>query len=87
VRCKVHQVAPDEQPRPCCSITDKHRTCSRLGRIAQEPIADNPYRNFIAVKEDNKDADWVKTLVSSYQNDTVKAEFDSVYKGTGLSAY
>jgi len=56
-------------------------------RIAQEPISDNPYRNFIAVKEDNKDADWVKTLVSSYQNDAVKAEFDKVYKGTGLSAY
>jgi D-methionine transport system substrate-binding protein len=56
-------------------------------RVAQEPIADNPYRNFIAVKEDNKDADWVKTLVSSYQNETVKAEFDKVYKGTGLSAY
>ncbi|WP_434734669.1 MetQ/NlpA family lipoprotein (plasmid) [Rhizobium sp. YTUHZ044] len=56
-------------------------------RIAQEPAADNPYRNFIAVKEENKNADWVKTLVSSYQNDTVKAEFDKVYKGTGLSAY
>jgi D-methionine transport system substrate-binding protein len=56
-------------------------------RIAQEPIADNPYRNFIAVKEENKDADWVKTLISSYQNETVKAEFDKVYKGTGLSAY
>ena len=56
-------------------------------RIAQEPIADNPYRNFIAVKEDNKDAAWVKTLVSAYQNDAVKAEFDKVYKGTGLSAY
>jgi len=56
-------------------------------RVAQEPIADNPYRNFIAVKEENKDADWVKTLVSSYQNDTVKAEFDKVYKGTGISAY
>jgi D-methionine transport system substrate-binding protein len=56
-------------------------------RIAQEPIADNPYRNFIAVKDENKDADWVKTLVSSYQNETVKTEFDKVYKGTGLSAY
>ncbi len=60
---------------------------SPADRIAQEPIADNPYRNFIAVKDENKDADWVKTLVSSYQNDTVKAEFDKVYKGTGLSAY
>lgn len=60
---------------------------SPADRIAQEPIADNPYRNFIAVKEGNEDEEWVKTLVSSYQNDTVKAEFDKVYKGTGLSAY
>lgn len=56
-------------------------------RIAQEKIADNPYRNFIAVREADQSAPWVKTLVSSYQNDTVKAEFDRVYKGTGTAAY
>ena len=56
-------------------------------RIAQEPVADNPYRNFIATREADKDAAWVKTLVESYQNDAVKAEFDKVYKGTGISAY
>ncbi|MGI2033870.1 MetQ/NlpA family lipoprotein [Rhizobium panacihumi] len=56
-------------------------------RIAQEPINDNPYRNFIAVKQGQENEDWVKTLVASYQNDTVKAVFDKVYKGTGLSAY
>ncbi|MCA0013842.1 MetQ/NlpA family lipoprotein [Mesorhizobium sp. B292B1B] len=56
-------------------------------RIAQEPIADNPYRNFIAVKVGNENEPWVKTLVASYQNEAVKAEFDKVYKGTGLSAY
>jgi D-methionine transport system substrate-binding protein len=56
-------------------------------RIAQEPIADNPYRNFIAVKQGSENEEWVKTLVSSYQNDAVKAEFEKVYKGTGLSAY
>ncbi|MDW6024410.1 MetQ/NlpA family ABC transporter substrate-binding protein [Mesorhizobium sp. BAC0120] len=56
-------------------------------RIAQEPIADNPYRNFIAVKAGAEHEPWVKTLVESYQNDTVKAEFDRVYKGTGVSAY
>lgn len=60
---------------------------SAADRIAQEPIADNPYRNFIAVKAGNESESWVKTLVSSYQNDTVKAEFVKVYKGTGLSAY
>jgi D-methionine transport system substrate-binding protein len=56
-------------------------------RIAQEAIADNPYRNFIAVKAGNENEPWVKVLVESYQNDAVKAEFDRVYKGTGLSAY
>lgn len=56
-------------------------------RIAQEPIADNPYRNFIAVKAGTETEQWVKTLVESYQNDTVKVEFERVYKGAGLSAY
>ncbi|TIL23139.1 MAG: MetQ/NlpA family lipoprotein [Mesorhizobium sp.] len=56
-------------------------------RIAQEPVADNPYRNFIAVKAGSENEPWVKTLVASYQNEAVKAEFDKVYKGTGLSAY
>lgn len=56
-------------------------------RIAQEKIDDNPYRNFIAVKAENQNEPWVKTLVASYQNEAVKAEFDRVYKGTGISAY
>ena len=56
-------------------------------RIAQEPVDNNPYRNFIAVKQGSENEAWVKTLVSSYQNDAVKAEFDKVYKGTGISAY
>ncbi|UVC16160.1 MetQ/NlpA family lipoprotein [Mesorhizobium onobrychidis] len=56
-------------------------------RVAQEPIADNPYRNFIAVKAGNENEPWVKTLVASFQNEAVKAEFDKVYKGTGTSAY
>lgn len=60
---------------------------SAENRIAQEKIADNPYRNFIAVREGDLNAPWVKTLVSAYQNDTVKAEFDRVYKGTGIAAY
>lgn len=56
-------------------------------RIAQEPIDGNPYRNFIAVKQGSENEAWVKTLVAAYQNDAVKAEFDKVYKGTGISAY
>lgn len=56
-------------------------------RIAVEPTENNPYRNFIAVREGDKDAEWVKRLVAAYQNDTVKAEFDRVYKGSGTQAY
>ncbi|KTS53305.1 MetQ/NlpA family ABC transporter substrate-binding protein, partial [Pantoea dispersa] len=56
-------------------------------RIAQEPVKDNPYNNFIAVKKENASAPWVKTLVASYQNDAVKTVFDKVYKGTGETAW
>ncbi|MET3794169.1 MetQ/NlpA family ABC transporter substrate-binding protein [Aquamicrobium terrae] len=56
-------------------------------QIAKETIENNPYRNFIAVREEDKDAPWVKKLVSSYQNDAVKAAFDQIYKGAGVSAY
>jgi len=56
-------------------------------RIAQEAIADNPYRNFIAVREADAEEPWVAKLVAAYQNPTVKAVFDQVYKGTGVAAY
>lgn len=56
-------------------------------RIAQEPVADNPYRNFIAVRAGEENEPWVKALVESYQNPTVKAEFDKVFKGAGIAAY
>lgn len=56
-------------------------------RIAQEAITDNPYRNFIAVREADAKEPWVAKLVAAYQNPTVKAVFDKVYKGTGVAAY
>ena len=56
-------------------------------RIAQEAIADNPYRNFIAVRQADAKEPWVVKLVAAYQNPTVKAVFDEVYKGTGVAAY
>ena len=56
-------------------------------RIAQEPVKGNPYNNFIAVKTENANAPWVKTLVAAYQNDDVKKVFDKVYKGTGVTAW
>lgn len=56
-------------------------------RIAQEAVEGNPYNNFIAVKTDRKDEPWVKDLVAAYQNEAVRAEFDKVYKGTGIAAY
>lgn len=56
-------------------------------QIARETIENNPYRNFIAVRAEDKDAPWVKKLVASYQNDAVKEAFDRIYKGSGVSAY
>lgn len=56
-------------------------------RIAQEKIANNPYRNFIAVKLGQENAPWVKGLLAAYQNDAVKAALSKIYKGTGLAAW
>ena len=56
-------------------------------RIAQEKIANNPYRNFIAVKAGQENAPWVKGLLSAYQNDVVKVALNKIYKGTGLAAW
>ncbi|ALN72765.1 MetQ/NlpA family ABC transporter substrate-binding protein [Aureimonas sp. AU20] len=56
-------------------------------RIAQEPLENNPYRNFIAVNEGDKDAAWVKTLVAAYQTEAVKDALAKWYKGTTLAAW
>lgn len=40
--------------------------------IAIEPPVNNPYNNFIAVREKDKDAPWIAKLVRAYQNDTVR---------------
>lgn len=60
---------------------------TRDDRIATEAVENNPYRNFIAVKQGRENEPWVKTLVAAYQNDTVKATLAKVYKGTALPAW
>ncbi len=60
---------------------------TQADRIATEPVADNPYRNFIAVKAGHEHDPWVKTLVAAYQNDTIRDSLKTVYKGTALAAW
>ncbi|SFL94811.1 MetQ/NlpA family ABC transporter substrate-binding protein [Methylobacterium pseudosasicola] len=40
--------------------------------IAIESSVNNPYNNFIAVREKDKNAPWVPKLVRAYQNDTIR---------------
>jgi D-methionine transport system substrate-binding protein len=56
-------------------------------RYPTEAVDNNPYRNFIAVKAGHENDPWVKTLVQSYENDTVRATLAKVYKGTALPAW
>src|ERR1700691_1589379 len=56
-------------------------------RIATEAVDNNPYRNFIAVKVGHENDPWVKSLVASYENDTVRAALAKIYKGTALPAW
>jgi D-methionine transport system substrate-binding protein len=56
-------------------------------RLATEAVDNNPYRNFIAVKQGDENKSWVKVLVASYQNETIKETLAKVYKGTALPAW
>ena len=55
--------------------------------IGWESKENNPYRNFIAIRTEDKDAAWVKPLLAAFHNDPVKAELDRAYKGTGIPAW
>ncbi|ACC74128.1 MetQ/NlpA family lipoprotein [Paraburkholderia phymatum] len=56
-------------------------------RIAQEKVAGNPYRNFIAVNAKDAKAPWVKTIVDSYQQANVASSILTVYHGATLPAW
>jgi D-methionine transport system substrate-binding protein len=60
---------------------------TQADRIATQPVEDNPYRNFIAVKAGHENDPWVKILVASYENDTVRTALARIYKGTALPAW
>ena len=56
-------------------------------RIATERAKNNPYANFIAVKTGQENEAWVRDLVASYENDTIKETLLKVYKGTAIPAW
>ena len=56
-------------------------------RIATEPVADNPYRNLIAVEAGHENDPWVRPLVASFQTDAVRGALDKAFKGTAVAAW
>lgn len=55
--------------------------------IAVEKREHNPYVNIIAVREQDKNAPWVKTLVSAYQSDEVRRFIETKYQGSVIPAF
>ncbi|WP_416795800.1 MetQ/NlpA family ABC transporter substrate-binding protein [Ciceribacter azotifigens] len=47
----------------------------------------SPYANVIAVRSADKDAPWVKTLVESYHDDSIKAFINDEFKGALIPAF
>ncbi|WP_085025641.1 MetQ/NlpA family ABC transporter substrate-binding protein [Ensifer aridi] len=47
----------------------------------------SPYANVIAVRAADKDAPWVKTLVESYHDETVKAFINETFKGALIPSW
>jgi len=49
--------------------------------------ADSPYANIFVVRGKNKDADWVKTIVSTYQSAPVRDFILKTFKGAVVPAF
>ncbi len=47
----------------------------------------SPYANVIAVRSADKDASWVKTLVESYHDDSIKAFINNTIKGALIPSF
>ncbi len=47
----------------------------------------SPYANVIAVRTADKDAPWVKTLVESYQDDSIRTFINEEFKGALIPAF
>ena len=55
--------------------------------IAVEKRERNPYVNLIAVRADNQNAPWAKSLVSAYQSDAVRKFIETKYQGSVIPAF
>jgi D-methionine transport system substrate-binding protein len=55
--------------------------------LIQEPRQNNPYGNFIAVREKDKDKPVFKILVAAYQSKEVETFLDTRFKGAILPAW
>ncbi|EPY01986.1 MetQ/NlpA family ABC transporter substrate-binding protein [Magnetospirillum fulvum] len=55
--------------------------------LIQEPRQNNPYGNFIAVREQDKDKPVFKTLVAAYQSPEVSSFLETRFKGAILPAW
>ena len=47
----------------------------------------SPYANVIVVRKADKDADWVKTLVESYHDESIRAFINEKYKGALIASW
>ena len=55
--------------------------------IAVEKRERNPYVNLIAVRADNQNAPWAKSLVAAYQSEAVRKFIETKYQGAVIPAF
>ena len=58
---------------------------TRRHRHARTPKG--PYVNLIAVRGDDKDKPWVKTLVEAYHDDSIKSFINDEFKGALIPSW
>ena len=94
-KLKIVELDPAQTPRAiddldAAAVNGNYAYISGLSKTRKGILVEKPgpeYVNYIVVREKDKNADWVKTLVKSYQDPSVRAYINKSYKGNVIANF
>ncbi len=94
-KLKIVEIDAAQLPRSLPDVAAAGINTNYAKEAGLDPVKDpilredpkGPYVNVIAVRVQDKDKPWVKTLVESYQSPEVKAFIDTTFKGSVLPSW
>ncbi|MET0741788.1 MAG: MetQ/NlpA family ABC transporter substrate-binding protein [Microvirga sp.] len=94
-KIKFTEIDAAQTPRVLADVDAAVINTNYATQAGLDPVKDaltrenpkGPYVNIIAVRTEDKDKPWVKTLVESYQTPEVKAFIEKTFKGAVLTSW